>query len=242
MTPFGYPHGFWNSWQPRWYQERIQRWGIRLITPPVGEPITLTEMRLHLRLDDDGDSPPAHPDDPLIQVLMVAAREYVENYLGRACAPQTFEIASRNFQPCNYLLHGYGSFIELPMSPVASIVSVIYTDGAGVDQTVASSDYTLDQFSDPALLWAKDGTQWPIPGRGPNMVRVRYVAGYDLPGDSPNVNPLPSSIIAAMKLVVGNYYENREAAAQLARGESIVDIPLGVAALLDPYRLDFGMA
>ena len=73
-------------------------------------------------------------------------------------------------------------------------------------------------------------------------VRVRYVAGYDLPGDSPNVNPLPSSMVAAIKLVVGNYYQNREAAALLARGETLADLPLGVAAPLDPYRLDFGIA
>lgn len=237
-----YPLGFWNTWRPRWYQERMARWGLKLITPPIGEPISLTEMRLHLRLDDDGDSPPAHPDDPLITTLMVAAREYVENYLGRAVAPQTFEIAARSFQPCDYRLHGYGAFIELPMSPVSQIVSVTYTDGDGNVQTVAASDYTLDDFSDPALLWAKDGTSWPIPARGPNMARIRYIAGYDLPGDSPNVNPLPSSIIAAIKLVVGNYYENREAAAQLARGETITDLPMGVAALLDPYRLDFGIA
>lgn len=237
-----YPHGFWNSWQPRWYQERIQRWGIRLIVPPSAEPISLTEMRLHLRLDDDGDSPPAHPDDPLIQTLMVAAREFCENYIGRAVAPQTFEIAGRAFEHCDYLMHGYGHFIELPMSPVSSIVAVTYTDPDGNPQTVPSSDYLLDEFSDPALLWAKDGTAWPIVARGPNMARVRYIAGYDLPGDSPNINPLPTSIIAAIKLVVGNYYENREAAALLARGESMALLPMGVAALLDPYRLDFGIA
>ena len=70
---------------------------------------------------------------------------------------------------------------------------------------------------------------------------VQYVAGYppteDVPPDyAANV---PASIKVAMKLLIGNWYENREA---VVVGTTNAMLELGVRALLDPYRLRLGMA
>src|SRR6185369_13879861 len=74
--------------------QMLSRVNLRQIGEVAGEQITLAQARLHLRLDDDGDSPPSHPDDPwLTDFGIPAAREWCEAYLGRALAPTVFELS-----------------------------------------------------------------------------------------------------------------------------------------------------
>lgn len=237
-----------------WYQNQMLRWGVKIISPPLAEPVSLVEARLHLRVDDDGESPPAHPDDPLITQFITVAREWCETYTGRAIAPQVVEIASTAFsnQSNGNTWHSccvnisstvYSAYIELPMSPVASIIQVTYIDGNGLTQVVASSDYVLDDYSQPPRLYAASGVVWPTVQATPNAARIRYYAGYDLPGDSPNPNPLPLSFVAAIKLIMGHLYENREQTQAGGGGTTLLhEIPMGVQSLLDPYRLQTGIA
>lgn len=236
-------------------QPYLARWGVRVITPPVGEQISLAEARLHLRLDDDGDSPPAHPDDPLIAMLITAAREWCEDFLGRAIAPQTVEISggplsspAPTWCPCacarfssDTSRQTYGAFIELPLGPVNYVSSIVYFDDLGVQQQVLPSDYWVDFYAGPPRLYAATGVTWPTVQAVPNAVRIRYLVGYDLPGDSPNLNPLPASIKAAMLLILGHYYENRENTSLLPSG-TLQLIPMGAEALLRPYQLRMGFA
>ena len=218
--------------------------GIKIITPPEFEQITLAEARLHLRLDDDGDSPAVHPDDPwLTGVGIPAAREYCEGWLGRALAPQTIELALDSFTApihaewsgCTLSWPASQTRIPLPMPPVPSVTSVKYYDASG-DNTLATSAYHFDDY-DPAIVLV-DGTSWPTTSVRPNAVRIRYRAGYSLPGESPDTNPLPIALKAAMLLVLGALYENRENAA----ADQLTDIPLGAQALMMPYRVRLAMA
>lgn len=187
----------------------------------------MAEARLHLRLDDDGDSPAAHPDDTLIKALISAAREYCEGWLGRALAPQTVEYAIDVFPD--------GS-IYLPMSPVVALTSVKYTDINAVVQTFTGYDF--DSYSEPSRVRLVVNGTWPTIYDTPNAVKVRYQAGYSLPGDSPNTNPLPFSLKAAMLLVLGSLYEQRENSS----ADKLEDIPLGAQALMIPYRIRLAMA
>lgn len=200
---------------------------IKVIAAPSGEQITLAEARLHLRLDDDGDSPAAHPDDTLIQALISASREYCEGWLGRALAPQTIEYATDAFPD---------GPIYLPMSPIVSLTWVKYTDSNAVVQTFTGYDF--DSYSEPARVRLAVNGTWPTIYDMPNAVKVRYQAGYSLPGDSPNTNPLPFSLKAAMLLVLGSLYEQRENSS----AEKLDDIPLGAHALMMPYRIRLAMA
>ena len=54
----------------------------RVITAVAIEPVTLAEARLQLRMTVDDTA----ADDPLINVLITAAREFAEHYTGRALA------------------------------------------------------------------------------------------------------------------------------------------------------------
>lgn len=226
------------------------RWGIKVIVPPVTEPVTLAEAKLHLRVDDDGDSPPAHPDDPLITALISAAREWCEYYSGLSLAPQTLELGGRAFSSASayrYCDSGglYCSrYIELPMSPINTVVAVTYLDEFDVVQTVSSSDYVLDDYVRPPRLYAAANAVWPTAKvNTPNVAKIRYQAGFDLTNDSPNPNPIPQSVIAAIKLMLSHLYENRsEVEAGSATSTLSHQIPLGAQALLDIHRVRLGLA
>lgn len=202
---------------------------IRVVIPPTGEQISLDEARLHLRVTPDENSPGEHPDDPLIRALISAARDYVERRLFRALCPQTIEFVADEFPT--------DAWIELPMAPVNQIISVAYTDAGGVSTPFAT--YDSDLVSEPARLSAGVGSAaWPSTQVGYNVVRVRYTAGYSLPGESPD-NPMPSSIKAAMLLLIANWYENREA---VVVGTIAPDLSFAVDILLKPHQLRMSMA
>lgn len=192
----------------------------KIISAPAVEPITLEDARLHLRVTPDDDSPPAHPDDTLIMALVSAAREYCERYLMRALAPQTVEVVFDGFPATE---------IPLPFSPIDSIVSVTYVDEDGVEQVMDDSLYVLDNDQEPGWLLPLIGTTWPGTLGAINTVRVRYDCGYTV---------LPASIRAAMLLLVGNWYENREA---VIIGTIQNNLSFAVEALLLPYRLRLSM-
>jgi uncharacterized phiE125 gp8 family phage protein len=235
------------------------RWGVKVIQPAMTEPITLQEAKLHLRIDDDAVSPATHPDDPLITVLITAAREWCEAYSGLSFAQQVVELGGRAFNPASAYRYNtttggaptttstysyYSQYIELPMSPISNIIAVAYTDDAGVEQTVNPAEYVLDDYVRPPRLYAASGTTWPIArADSPNVCRIRYLAGFNAPG-SPDSHPIPQIVIAAIKLVLTHLYENRSAVEQAGAGGTLSHpIPLGAQALLDiAYRTRQGFA
>lgn len=206
----------------------------RVIVRPTVEPISLAEAREHLRLDAY-DSPAVHPDDALVAALITAARQWSEQFLGRAIAVQTLEIGRDQFpgrtnfcNPCSWFAP---DAIDLP----GFLTMLAFTSD---DEAV--TDYQLDRQSDPPCLRPAAGTCWPtIAVRGTaNAVKVRYVAGYTLPGDSPDLDPLPGPVRSGMLLLLGHLYENREDTAPI----KIESVPMGVDALLRPYRLHTAIA
>ena len=202
--------------------------GFKVVVQPDAEPITIEECRAHLRLDAEG-SPPEHPDDALVLAMLSAAREYAEVVTGRSLVARTVELALDEFPLCG---------IELPHYPVVSVDSVKYIDTDGVEQTLAEDGYTFDDYGYQQRVVQAFEASWPTTRCVPNAVKVRYVVGHSMPGDSPQVYPLPEPIRAAMLLTLGHLYENREGSVV---GVSVNALPLGVASLLQPYRVRLGV-
>jgi uncharacterized phiE125 gp8 family phage protein len=191
--------------------------------------ISIEDCRKHLRLDDDGDSPPAHPDDDLVLAYLAAAREWVEGYTGLALTRRTLELALDKFPA--YEIH-------LPVPPVVSVVSVRYTDEAAIEQTVSSSDYTLDDYQRPGWIVPAYGVEWPTAKLVVNAVLVRYTVGYSLYSDSPQTHPLPKVLRQAVLLLLTDLYENRENSSML----TLREVPIGVKSLCDWARVRKGLA
>lgn len=192
----------------------------KVVTPPTVEPVPIEVLRAHLRLDAEG-TPPTHPEDDLVMAYLSAAREHAETFIGYAIAEQTWELALDSFP---------ADGIELGGGDVKSVASVSYIDAGGVTRTLTGSDYLLDPFASPNRLLLPNGSAgWPETLTVVNAVRVRFVVGG---------GPLPAAIRAALLLMVGHFYENRQ---DVQSGVEAKQIPMGSTQLLFPYRINLGV-
>jgi uncharacterized phiE125 gp8 family phage protein len=216
--------------------EAIARYSVRVVSQATVEPVSLAEVRAHLRLATSG-SPPSHPDDFwLTSIAMPAARQWCENYAGRAFASQTVEVAANGFPGGSNVQWFDDPGLPLPLLPVQFVESITYTDTDGTTQTVDPASYTVtDSFG----VFAAPGTSWPLAIGGRGMVRVRYRVGYTVEGESPNDNPIPSAVKCAILLLIAHWYENRET---MIVGTTAQEFNYGVRSLLAPYVVSWGFA
>ena len=116
--------------------------------------------------------------------------------------------------------------MDFPRAPLQSLTSITYTDDAGATGTVAAANYVVDADSEPGRLALAAGGSWPgITLRAIAGVKLRFVAGY---GDDPE--DVPQGYKQAMLLLVGHWYENREAV--ISTGAIPKGLSLAVDALL----------
>lgn len=190
------------------------------------EPLTLAQARLQCRLDAEG-SPPSHPDDDLLSAFIAVAREQVERFTGRALRYQRLRVA----------LDDFSDVIDLAYSPVLAVESVSYVDSAGATVVMDAADYRLDVRTVPARLAPAVGTTWPTPAEVPGAVEIVYTAGYPT-GGSPDPEPVPRSLVHAMRLMLTHWYEHRSD----VEATQHYEIPMGSVALMTPFRVRLGIA
>lgn len=188
----------------------------KVIVPPVAEPVTLAQMRQHLR--DDPDLPTDAAEDVDLGSKISAAREMLEHRIGRAIGDQVLEIAIDAFP---------ADGVKLPMPPARAIVAVEYVDGDGVLQTLDPLGYWLDDWQSPAWLLPAVGATWPATRQQANSVRVRYRAGY---------TTCPAPLVEWIKLTVGSMYLNREGEIIAPRASLQAKFEF-VERLVDRYRV-----
>lgn len=177
-----------------------------VVTPPEPD-IDLELVKTHLRVEGDDD-------DVLIQALIDAACAHIDGpagWLGRSIWAQTLELRQNVF--CGP--------IRLPYGPVQSITSVEYVDTAGVEQTLDDAGYVLLTDGVCDLTY---GASWPSHRGDAEGVRIQYDAGYET---------LPSTILAAVLLMVGDLYKNRETTGP---DGGAIEMSTTVQNLLGPFR------
>lgn len=178
---------------------------VRVVTPPEAEPLTLDEVKSQLEIVDTNK-------DALLQMYLTAATEAVEHLTNKAFVQRTLEVILDSF-PCNE--------IELPITPVLSIVNVRYDDENGVEQTVSPADYYLDAMSTPGWVLPVTDYTWPTTLDAINAVRVQYVAGYE-PASGPDLGGnVPNRAKLCILFLIGTWFENRESVSP----ETIQEIP-----------------
>ena len=185
---------------------------IDVVTPPAQEPIDLAEAKLHLRVINSDE-------DTLIESMIAAAREYVERIVGYALVTQGLRATLDGF-PCVIELRGVG----------LTVTAVKYTGADGAEQTLAPSSYTVDTSGGGARITPAYGMQWPATRTGERAsVRIEFTSGY-----APNA--VPKSLSAAIKLIVGDLFANREAVVT-AQGVMVSIENPTVDALIFPHRI-----
>lgn len=178
------------------------------ITDPEIEPVTLAEMIQHVR---EFSSISAASQAELTG-LIVAAREWAENFTGRALIDQTWRIVFGDLanDPMRMMQSGYyygttgwgrGNEIPLRRSPVIAVLSVVSIDALGVEIEVDPATY---EIREPKSKWPRlvslSGS-WPSldlavtfragfadrlgsPVQGAEMVPARFKHGIKLWGEA----------------------------------------------------------
>lgn len=184
-----------------------------LTAGPAVEPVSLEEAKAHCRIDGDAE-------DTLVSSLVLAARLYVEQSLSLALIRQSWSL----------FLDAWPDkiFIELPLSPLASIDAIRLYGQTGSYMTIAPSLFFVDTISRRPRLVRGDGQAWPLPGRNANAVEIAFTAGYGA-----TATDVPMPIRQAIKLLIAHWYEARE---PVVFGQDANTVPLTVASLIQPYQ------
>jgi hypothetical protein len=154
----------------------------KIVRAPVGEPISLAEAKLHLRVTDTSQ-------DALISMLISAARIACETKTRQQLLHARWKLVLDRFPmagigtPLPFAndvnVPGYAAF--LPHTPFADIVSVNYLDMNGSAQVCDPAIYVVNDALTPAIIAVAFGQIWPIPLPQIGAVSFTYDAGYASP-------------------------------------------------------------
>ena len=188
---------------------------LNLVSGPAAEPITTSGVKENSRITASGD-------DALIAVLIPAAREHMENITGRALITQTYE----------WYLDRFPQTIKLPKPPLQSVSSITYVDVDGVEQTLATSVYTVDTDNTEGLIYEKYDQSWPSTRDVEKAIKITFVCGYGNTATS-----VPAPLKQALLAHVDHSLENAGNSAESRTLGNITSPPYHYEALVAPYRI-----
>lgn len=187
---------------------------LRRTASPASEPVTLAEFKAHVHEDLSDIS-----NDVYMTTLLVAAREWCENYTHRAFISQQWTMLRQAWPQ--------DTKIYLDRGPLLSLGAVLYKDSAGVQQTWSSSNYTVSALTNCLqlnrdIVWptVDTGTDWPI--------SIGYTVGYG------TASTVPETIKLAIKQLASFWYEFRHGSVENKVNEQP---PEQIKRLLSAYRL-----
>lgn len=224
--------------------------GLKLITAPSIEPITIAQAEAYLRLDTDLGG----PVDTDIALMITSARRICESTLRRGLLTQTWQLSLKNWPGRDYqnwpssVNSGFDAYyrydhIRLPFAAqLQSVVSVQYTDTSGTVFTMPPGNiaggYNVDKNFEPGRIVLPFSQIWPtnilLPGA---PIQITYACG------SPDVTTLAATFegyantILAMWRLIGYYYENKIPPDEMRRSSIAAGVQFVVNELLTEYRI-----
>lgn len=151
------------------------------IVAPLSEPLSLDDAKLFMHIIETDE-------DTLIESMIIAAREYAENYTNRQLMTATFELINEIIY-CGF---------RLPKNPVKSVSKIEYMDLNGVYQLMSANDYYVYIENGISKLHIN---QMPTYKEDKRAFKITFVSGYDV---------IPASILSYMRMAISTMYENRE--------------------------------
>lgn len=182
---------------------------VTIVSESDVEPISLEEAKTHLYVEHTAD-------DALIHWQIKAARQYCESKTALNLVTRTFDYKFTRFpyhadQNVSQIYGAY--YFEIPRDPLISVTSITYTDDSQspTTQTLSTDIYGVDTDANPPRVYLKYGQTWPNNRDFYNDITVRFLAGYvDTTASPADTSEVPEPVKAAIKLIVGDLYHNRE--------------------------------
>jgi len=182
-----------------------------LVTGPTSEPISLSEAKEFLRVDSS-------VEDTLITALIIAARQQVESDTWRGLITQTWKLSLDKDE--------VKIFMGLSKCPVQSVTHIKYFDLSEIQQTLSTGSYQVDRLNEPARIKLDS---LPTMYDMMNALEIQFVCGYGVAAS------VPEALKHAIKLLVGHWYEHREA---VTPGD-MRTVPMAYESLIAPFRVLF---
>lgn len=197
-----------------------------LVTAPTVEPLTTTEAKTHLNITSS-------TYDTYIGTLITAARRQIERYLNRALITQSWKV----YYDCwkHELLIPFGNlqvntYAVGPPEVLASPVVKYYNTDGILTTLTESTYYWVVTTSDPGRIIRKYDATYPELQYGrPDAIEIAFTAGYGAAASA-----IPDDIKHAMKLLIGNYFEQR---ADIVVADRVDRVPSYITDLIHSYKL-----
>ena len=184
----------------------------QVVTPASTYPVSLTEAKAHLKVD-------ISTDDTLITNLIIAATQLSEEYTNR------FFINTVINQTCTTFL----DLKQLYKSKVVSVTHVKYYDSDNTLQTLASSNYVVNNQFEPAQINLVVDGSFPDIADRIDAIECKYTVGYGAAASD-----VPNAIKQAILLTIGNWYANRES---VITGRTSTELAQSSLWLLNTYKV-----
>lgn len=181
---------------------------IALVGPAV-EPVSLAEMKAHLRLDGPDE-------DALVEALIVAGRVTVERQTRLALIEQSWCFALQTWPR--------DLSVPLPLYPVRAIEEVRLSGEGGQDVVLSPAHYRLEPEGDVTRLVVDAAA--PAPAGLPTRIEIDFACGF---GSAPETVPEPLRL--AIRRLVAYWFEHRGD----ERKPGQPSVPPDVRALIAPF-------
>ena len=181
------------------------------IAPPAALPVTLAELRAHLRLSDG--FPEDTAEDALLLTYLETATAQIEARTGQALVGRPCTLRVGQWSASGHLV--------LPLGPVEAIDAFAWVGGApGPDvppgELVVEPGRTRQRVTGPG-----GGALPPIPAG--NSAELGFTAGRASPAE------IPADLRQAVLMLAAHRFEIRD-------GAEAPGLPAAVAALVAPHR------
>ncbi|MBE7183646.1 MAG: phage head-tail connector protein [Methylobacterium mesophilicum] len=178
---------------------------------PTVEPVTLAQAKAYLRVTHESE-------DGLIEGLVRAAREAVEDQTGLALIEQKWRLVLDRWPR--------SGVVKLLRHPVISVEALTVYEADGVPVVIEAERYCVDRVSRPARVQAEMPA---VNARALNGIEIDFTAGYGTDGAA-----VPEGLKLALLVLVGHWFEMR---GSFGPDEQPVSYPVGFERLVAPYRL-----
>ena len=197
--------------------------------PPGAEPLTLEEVKLHVRITHDHE-------DTLLTSLIMTARMICEADTGLALITRSYSLWLDAWPVTTRrdwwdgvregADTGDSDTLLLPRPPLIAVNSILIYADNGTSAPLDANSYHTDTIRKPGRIVLRSGISAPAAGRSVNGIEIRYTAGF---GATPQSIPAP--LRQGMLQMIAHLYRQRGDAPETALHTS------GAAALFQPFRL-----